>query len=154
MKLSKHGIELIQRYEGFRSCPYLDAVNIPTIGYGTTHYNNGTKVTLHDRCLKKEEATEIMRQEIDKVYGHAVNVYVQIPLTQNEFDALVSFTYNEGPGALKTSHLLRYINAGKLSDAANEFYWWTKAGGRILKGLKKRRNEERLMFIGDLDGLV
>jgi len=150
LKIGKHGLDIIKKYEGFRAAPYLDVRGIPTIGYGTTHYENGVAVTLKDKPINYIRAGEIMQHEVDKIYGHAVNIYVQTQITQNEFDALVSFTYNEGPQALHTSHLLRYVNSNRMRDAANEFYKWTRAGARHYKGLKKRRNEERLLFLGEI----
>jgi lysozyme len=150
MKISENGLKIIKNYEGYRAMPYLDSVGIPTIGFGTTHYENGVAVTLNDRAIDHDRASEIMEHEVNKIYGHAVNTYVQTQLTQNEFDALVSFTYNEGPQALRTSHLLRYVNLKLMREAGNEFRRWDKAGGRVLKGLKKRRNEERLLFLGEI----
>ena len=151
MKLSNHGIDFIKHYEGFSASPYLDAVGIPTIGYGITHYDSGRRVSMADRPISEFGAMTVLKHEINKIYGHAVNTYVQVPITQNQFDALTSFTYNEGPRAFKTSTMLKYINEGKFDLAQHEFRRWTKAGGRILKGLQKRREAERRLFVKDIN---
>ena len=147
MKLSNNGIDFIKHYEGFSDEPYRDAVGIPTIGYGITHYDSGRPVLMTDNDISMGGATSVLRHEVDKIYGHAVNTYVQVPITQNQFDALTSFVYNEGPRAFKTSTMLRYINKGEFSMASKEFRRWTKAGGRILKGLQTRREAERALFV-------
>ena len=147
MKISDYGIFFIKKYEGFSPDVYVDAVGIPTIGYGTTHYEDGRAVNIVDPSISMDEATELLRMEVDKVYGHAVNTYVQVTITQNMFDALTSFVYNEGPRAFKHSTMLKHINDGRFDLAQHEFRRWTKAGGRVLKGLQKRREAERRLFI-------
>ena len=147
MKISNNGIDFIKHYEGFSSSPYLDAVGIPTIGYGITHYDSGRPVLMTDTDISEGGATSVLRSEVNKVYGHAVNTYVQVPITQNMFDALTSFVYNEGPRAFKYSTMLKHINDGRFDLAQHEFRRWTKAGGRVLKGLQKRREAERRLFI-------
>ena len=149
MKLSDNGVDFIKRYEGFKSQVYLDAVGIPTIGYGTTHYEDHRAVVLTDPAMSEGGATRVLRNEVDRVYGHAVNTYVQVPLNQNQFDALTSFVYNEGPRAFKHSTMLKYINQNRFDLAALEFRRWTKAGGRTLKGLQTRREAERALFVKD-----
>jgi len=148
MKISDIGLDLIKKFEGFRSEPYRDSVGVCTIGYGTTMYPDGTKVRCNDHPLTKHEATEIMRHEIDTIYGAAVNRYVGSNVTQNQFDALVSFAYNLGIGALKRSTLLKHHNGSNHDRAALEFHKWTHAGGKQLKGLVKRRAEESKLYIG------
>ena len=91
-ELSDNGVKLIKKFEGFRPKPYLDQALVPTIGYGTTHYHH-RPVRMDDKPISKKEATYLMRSQIDMTYGKAVNHYVHVPITQNQFDALVSFTY-------------------------------------------------------------
>ena len=146
MKISERGLELIKDFESFRSKPYLDAVNVPTIGYGTTYYSNGKKVTLKDKPISKKKATEILRHQIDSHYADAVNRYSNVKMTQNQFDALVSFAYNVGVYALQKSTLLKYHNQKKFKKASNEFLRWDHAGGRRLRGLTIRRATERCLY--------
>ena len=147
MKISKKGIDLIARFEGFRAKPYHCSAGVSTIGYGTTIYPNGNHVTMKDKAINKEDAKSIMKYMIDRDYGEAVNRYVKIPLTQNQYDALVSFTYNLGKGALKSSTLLKRVNQGKMKKASKEFLKWTHSNGKVLAGLVKRRKAESEMFL-------
>ncbi len=146
MKISDKGIDEIKKYEGFVPHPYLDVAMVPTIGYGTTHYM-GRPVSLDDHDISEKTATQFLRDQVDAIYGKAVNHYVRVPMTQNQFDALVSFTYNEGTHALKTSHLLKKINAGKLTDAKAEFSKWKYANGRANRGLLARRESEASLYL-------
>ncbi len=146
MKISEHGLEEIKKYEGFRSGPYLDVAGVPTIGYGTTHYIE-RPVSLGDHHISKKTATKFLRDQVDTIYGKAVNHYVKVPITQNQFDALVSFTYNEGVGSFKRSTLLKKLNKGKLKNAKKEFRKWKYANGKVNKGLLARRDSEASLFL-------
>ena len=147
MEISKQGIELIAEFEGFRSKPYLCPAGVPTIGYGTTWYPNGSHVKLSDKPISREEALTILKYQVDRSYGASVDRYVQVDLTQNQYDALVSFTYNLGAGNLKSSTLLKKVNQKKFARASREFLKWDKAGGRRLKGLTRRRKAESELFL-------
>lgn len=147
MKASPACIGLIRQCEGFSPVPYLDPVGIPTIGYGSTFYPGGRPVTMSDQPIDEFHATEIMRSTLS-TYEDAVYRYVQVPMTKHQFDALVSFTYNVGTRNFKTSTMLKKINARDFAGAAEEFPKWTSAGGRRLKGLVKRRELERRLFLG------
>ena len=147
MKTSQAGIDLIKSFEGFRSAPYRDAVGIPTIGYGMTIYPDGRKVTMQDKPITEAEGVEGLRNLLGR-YEAAVERYVQIHLCQHQFDALVSFASNVGNEALRTSTLMRYLNQGDLTSAANQMLRWNRAGGRVLAGLTRRRQAERAMFLG------
>ena len=128
--------------------PYLDVALVPTIGYGTTHYGiDGRAVTLSDHAISKEVATKLMRDQIDATYGKAVNHAVRVPITQNQFDSLVSFTYNEGVGALRSSTLLKKLNKGKKLQADKEFAKWNRANGKVNRGLVRRRKLEAKLFL-------
>ena len=146
MTISDKGIELIEMFESFRAEPYLDAVGVPTIGFGTTRYSNGERVRMDDKPISRDEAADIMRKQINDTYGAAVNKYATAPTTQDQFDALTSFTYNLGTGSLRKSTLLKYHNEKNYGMAANEFKKWVKAGGVTLKGLVNRRNAERELY--------
>ena len=147
MEISKQGIELIAEFEGFRSKPYLCPAGVPTIGYGTTWYPNGSHVKMSDKAISREEALTILKYQVDRSYGASVDRYVQVDLTQNQYDALVSFTYNLGAGNLKSSTLLKKVNQKKFARASREFLKWDKAGGRRLKGLTRRRKAESELFL-------
>ncbi len=144
--ISKKGLELIADFEGFRSKPYHCSAGVSTIGFGTTHYEGGKHVTMLDKPISKERAYEILRYEVAHHYGAAVDRYIREDTSQNQRDALISFTYNLGVGALRGSHLLKYHNQGRYKEAANEFGKWTHSGGKVLKGLVSRRQKERELY--------
>ena len=140
LAVSPAGLDLIERFEGFRADWYLDPVGVPTIGFGWT----GPLPAGTAPPLARADARRLLRETVG-VYAAAVREAVAVPLAQGQFDALVSFTYNLGPGALRRSTLLRRINAGDPA-AAEEFDRWTFAGGRRLPGLVRRRAAERALF--------
>ena len=147
MKISEKGLNLIKKYEGFSSRPYMCPANVPTIGYGSTYYPNGTKVKLSDDSISEEEATQILEYIAQKDFGSAVNKFVIVELTQNQFDALVSFAYNIGRTAFENSTLLKLLNRGEYEAAAEQFEKWNKSGGKVLSGLTKRRFDEQKLFL-------
>ena len=137
------GIALIKQYEGLRLTTYKDAVGIPTIGYG--HVENpippgGT------RTITAEDAEQILREDLQR-FEHDVNNMLTVEVTQNQFDALVSFAFNLGPANLKSSTLLRKVNSGDFNGAAEEFPKWNHAGGQVLAGLTASRNAEKNLFL-------
>ena len=138
MQTSINGIKLIKKFEGYRSCPYLCAADVPTIGYGATYYpSTKKKVTMEDECINESEAEEMLSQML-KRYEDGVARYVKPKLTSYQFDALVSFAYNCGLGALKSSTLLKRINNDPNDpDIARQFNRWNKANGLINRGLSK-----------------
>ena len=149
MKITKtgnEGIELIKTFEGFRSAPYKCPAGIPTIGYGATFYPNGKKVTMADKSITEVEATELLKSML-KSFEQYVDSYCIDSITQNQFDALVSFCYNLGPANLKSSTLLKKVNANPNDPTINaEFVKWTKAGGKTLAGLVRRREAESKLY--------
>ena len=147
MRISEKGLNLIKKYEGFSSRPYMCPANIPTIGYGSTYYPNGSKVKLSDDSISEEEATQILEYIAQKDFGSAVNKFVIVELTQNQFDALVSFAYNIGRTAFENSTLLKLLNRGEYEAAAEQFEKWNKSGGKVLSGLTKRRFDEQKLFL-------
>ena len=144
LALSVAGIVFIQKYEGTSLNAYLDVGQVPTICTGSTrNVFVGQKATL-------AECEERLRE--DTTYaGVAVQRYVQTKLSQGQYDALVSFVFNVGPGAFKKSTLLRKLNAGECHAAAREFLRWNKAQGKVYPGLTKRRAAEKEMFEKDCD---
>lgn len=146
MNTSKKGIELIKRYEGFESLPYLDAVGVPTIGFGATHYGNGIKVRMSDKSITEKEGTDLLIRMLES-YENSVKMLVTRAINQNQFDALVSFTYNLGAANISKSTLLKKVNANPCDlSIADEFMKWDKAGGKKLNGLVRRRKEESELY--------
>ena len=145
MTTGKKGIDLIKKYEGLSLKPYLCPANIPTIGYGSTIYPDGTKVSMKDAPITKDRAEEILKFVLT-TFERAVNKLVTVPITQNQFDALVSFTYNVGGVHLADSTLLKMLNNGDYAGASEQFGRWAKAGGKTLPGLVARRESEKELF--------
>lgn len=146
MKLDLNGYNLICEFEGLKLKPYLCSAKIPTIGYGNTYYTNGKRVTLLDDEITKEYAFEIFKTIADK-FAKRVDDMVKTELTQNQFNALVSFAYNVGTGAFATSTLLKKVNVNP-NDATikNEFLKWVRANKKVIQGLVNRRNKEALIY--------
>jgi lysozyme len=145
-KTSKKGIDLIKKYEGFRSEPYLCPANVATIGFGTTFYPDGNKVKLTDSPISETIAEVILKRQLEK-FEQYVDSYCIDSINQNQFDALVSFCYNLGPTNLKSSTLLKKVNKNPNDPTIkDEFMKWVKAGGKTLKGLVKRREEEAQLY--------
>lgn len=141
MRTSEKGLALIRQFEGLRLRAYKDAVNVATIGYGTTR---GVKM---GQEITRERAEELLREDVAR-FEEYVDRLVTVPLTQGQWDALVSWVYNLGPGALEKSTMLRRLNAGDYARAAAELERWNRAGGHVLAGLVRRRAAERAMFEG------
>lgn len=138
-EISQAGLDLIKRSEGQRLVAYMDSAGVWTIGYGSTiDVAPGMKITAG-------QAEERLKKDVQDA-AKCVNECVTVPLTQGEFDALVSFTFNLGCGSLKKSTLLRLLNEGDKDAAGYEFRKWNKAGGQVLAGLSRRRYEEAKMF--------
>lgn len=139
MKTSKAGIDLIKSFEGCRLVAYKCPAGVWTIGYGHTFgVRAGQKIT-------QKQAEDFLKSDL-QVYEKGVEKAVRVKLNQNQFDALVSFSYNCGLGALRSSTLLKKLNKGDYKGASAEFPRWNKANGRILAGLKRRRKEEKALF--------
>jgi lysozyme len=137
---------MIKSFEGFRGTPYKCPAGIPTIGYGATFYPNGKKVTMSDAAITEEQATELLAHMLVS-FEKYVDSYCIDSITQNEFDALVSFAYNLGPANLKASTLLKKVNANPNDESIRlEFMKWVKAGGKTLKGLVRRREAEANLY--------
>lgn len=142
---SEEGVDLITGFEGTRFTAYDDGVGVWTIGTGTTVYPNGEKVKQGDTCTP-EQAKAYFKHDLAK-FEKAVNESVTVTLTQNQFDALVSLTYNIGSGAFKSSNLLKLLNKGDYQGAADQLLRWNKAKGKVLNGLVRRREAERVLFL-------
>ena len=145
MQTSDKGIAPIKQFEGCRLTAYQDSVGVWTIGYGWTQPVDGKPIRA-GMTIKQETAERLLKTGLVS-YESDVSRLVKVGLTQGQFDALVSFTYNLGSRSLSTSTLLRKLNAGDYAGAADEFLSWNKAGGKVLNGLTRRREAERALFL-------
>jgi lysozyme len=139
------GLSLIRQAEGLRLRAYLCPANVWTIGIGTTVYPDGRKVRSGDKCTA-QQADRYLAHDLQE-FERAVAAMVTVPVTSNQFSALVSLAYNIGISALRGSTLLRLLNAGDYAGAANQFLRWNRGGGRVLPGLVTRRRAERALFL-------
>ncbi|PCO07533.1 muraminidase [Enterobacter hormaechei] len=145
MQTSDKGVALIKQFEGCKLTAYQDSVGVWTIGYGWTHPVDGKPIRA-GMTIKQETAERLLKTGLVS-YESDVSRLVKVGLTQGQFDALVSFTYNLGARSLSTSTLLRKLNIGDYAGAADEFLRWNKAGGKVLNGLTRRREAERALFL-------
>jgi len=145
MQTSDKGIALIKEFEGCKLTAYQDSVGVWTIGYGWTQPVDGKPIRA-GMTIKQETAERLLKTGLVS-YESDVSRLVKVGMTQGQFDALVSFTYNLGARSLSTSTLLRKLNAGDYTGAAAEFMSWNKAGGKVLNGLTRRREAERALFL-------
>ncbi|KWW18795.1 muraminidase [Pseudomonas putida] len=140
MRTSQRGLSLIKSFEGLRLHAYQDSVGVWTIGYGATR---GVKAGMK---ISKEQAERMLLNDVQR-FEPEVERLITAPLNQNQWDALISFTYNLGAANLESSTLRRLINAGDYKSAAEQFSRWNKAGGQVLAGLTRRRAAERELFL-------
>ena len=140
-KMQTVNYEIIKQFEGLRLEAYKCPADVWTIGYGHTN-----KVKSGD-AITEGEADILLALDVQEA-ERAVSSYVDVDINQNQFDALVSFVYNLGAGNFKSSTLLKKLNQGDYLGAANEFHRWNKAGGKVLRGLVRRREAEANLFIG------
>jgi lysozyme len=156
VKVSQKCIEQIKKDEGVRSRPYQCPALLWTVGVGHVIDPNHAKVPLADRkqlpipagwdrVLSSEEIDEILRKDLNRFEAGVLRL-IKVPLTQGQFDALVSFSFNVGLGNLQNSTLRMKVNRSEYEAAAEQFLVWTKAGGKVLPGLVKRRTHEKEMF--------
>jgi lysozyme len=139
MKISQEGLALIKRFEGCRLEAYKCSANVLTIGYGHT---GGVKET---DTITQEEADELLEKDVLK-FEEYVEDNVIVELDQSQFDALVAWTFNLGPGNLRESTMLKKLNDSDYASVPSEMKRWNKAGGKTLDGLIRRRNAEALLF--------
>lgn len=138
-----HGIELIKRFEGFEPRIYLDAAGYPTIGFG--HLVREYEREAFQNGISEASGEDLLINDIIAA-ERAVLRLIKVPLTDGQFDALVSFTFNLGSGALQRSTLRRKVNREEHADVPAEFMKWVWAGGKKLKGLIRRRSAESLLY--------
>jgi len=144
MNIGKQGLDLIKQFEGLKLKAYKCPAGVWTIGYGHT------KTVKPNLVITEAEATKLLLKDLAWVEA-AVDQHVTSPINQQQYDALCSFTYNVGATALKRSTLVRLLNAGDYEGAAAQFKRWNKAGGKTLRGLTRRREAERALFVSKTD---
>ncbi len=140
--ITQTGLGLIKRFEGFRDAIYLDAVGLPTIGYGhlirvDEDFSQG---------ITEQEAEILLAKDV-RTAEYAVVRLIDVPLTDGQFDALVSFTFNLGSGALQRSTLRRKVNREEHAEVPRELLRWVWAGGKRLRGLMRRRTAEGKLYV-------
>jgi lysozyme len=156
VKVSQKCIEQIKKDEGVRSRPYQCPALLWTVGVGHVIDPNHAKVKLADRkqlpipagwdrVLSATEIDEILKKDLNRFEAGVLRL-IKVKLTQGQFDGLVSFSFNVGLGNLQNSTLRMKLNRGDYEGAAEQFLVWTKAGGKVLKGLVIRRTHEKEMF--------
>ena len=151
MKISQYGREHLKRSEGSKNKVYRDSAGFRTIGVG--HLLTRSEITSGKIYIGKKiaywakkgltdsEVLELLDQDLDR-FENAVNRAVKVKLTQHQFDALTSFSFNVGAGAFRRSTLLKRVNARRFKDVPAQFRRWNRAGGRVVQGLKNRRRRE------------
>ncbi len=145
-KINKAGLDLIKEFEGFSAKPYLCPVKICTIGYGNTRYLHGGKVKLTDPSISLEAAEQLLAATLGQ-YEKDIDAYCVDTLNENQFSALVSFAYNCGAANLKSSTLLKKVNANPNDPTiAAEFAKWNRGGNKVLAGLTRRRLRESQLY--------
>ena len=141
MKISQYGIDLIKHFEGCELQAYQCAAGVWTIGYGHT------KGVQPGDEWSEDHANHMLEVELEE-YENYVSTAVTVPLSQNQFDALVSWVYNLGNGNLTSSTMLKVLNSGDYDGVPAQIKRWNKAGGKVLEGLNRRRQAEADMFVG------
>lgn len=142
MNISEEGLSLIKKFEGLELEAYKCAAGVWTLGYGHTAGVQEGDV------WSEEQANEQLKIDMH-IYAGYINDHVTCPLSQNQFDALVSWVYNLGPTNLRNSTLLKVLNSGDYEGVPAQIKRWNKAGGKVLEGLIRRREAEALLFEGN-----
>ncbi|MDQ3919520.1 MAG: lysozyme [Acidobacteriota bacterium] len=158
MQMSQHGLQLLEQWEGFKLQVYKDSAGLPTVGVGHlitkseqasgTININGVPVK-YAGGLTQQQVTDLLAQDVVPAQN-AVNNGVKVALNQNQFDALVSFTFNVGVGAFTGSTLLKVLNQGQYDQVPTQLLRWTRAGGKVVQGLVNRRNNEIKLWNGQI----
>lgn len=146
MIVNQAAIDLIKEFEGFEPKAYRDPVGIWTIGYGTTEMAGVGIDPKAGMTITQDDAERYLQLAVQK-FAASVEDLIDVPVTENQFGALVSLAYNIGPSALAKSTVMKRLNAGDYQGAADAFAMWNKAGGKVLPGLTRRRAAERALFL-------
>lgn len=141
-RISENGLSIIKKFEGFSAKTYLDLAGIPTIGYGITD----KRYAFEGNTITREFAEQLLIQHVAQDEGVCRNL-IKVPLSQPQWDSVISLCYNIGTGAFARSTLLRKLNASDFTGAYAEFPKWNRADGKVVRGLVNRRKEEAEMFL-------
>ena len=145
MSMSYSGLQMMMKAEGLRLEAYRCPANVLTIGYGHT----GADV-VEGMLINEAQAEALLKKDIEFA-ERGVREYAAVPLTQGQFNSLVDFAFNCGVGAMRGSTMLRRLNSKDYAGAADALLLWNQAGGRVMAGLTKRRQEEKAMFLSDTE---
>jgi lysozyme len=146
MKINTAGLDIIKYYEGWSSTVYKCPAGVGTIGYGSTWDMNGKRITMDHKKITKDYGEQLLLRELRHI-NYAMKKLIKAELTENMYSSLASLTYNIGSGNLQHSTLRMKLNKGLYEVAADEFLKWRKAGGKVLKGLVRRRAREQELFL-------
>ena len=158
MQMSQHGLSLLEQWEGFKLQVYKDSAGLPTIAVGhllTRSELTSGKIVINGVPVKysggltQQQVTDLLAQDVVPAQ-QAVNTGVKVALNQNQFDALVSFTFNVGNGAFLGSTLLKVLNQGQYDQVPTQLLRWTRAGGVVVQGLVNRRQNEIKLWNGQV----
>jgi lysozyme len=158
MQMSEHGLGLLQKWEGFELKVYKDSAGLPTIGVGhllTRSELTSGKIVIngvpvqYSAGLTNQQALDLLGQDV-KPAERAVNTGVKVALNQNQFDALVSFTFNVGGAAFTSSTLLKVLNQQQNDEVPKQFLRWVRSGGQVVQGLLNRRQNEISLWNGQV----
>ncbi|HTG15306.1 MAG TPA: lysozyme [Blastocatellia bacterium] len=158
MQMSENGLELLKQWEGFKLNVYNDSAGLPTIGVGhliTQPERNSGNIVINGVAVKyaggltDQQVVDLLSQDVQPA-EQSVNNGVKVPLNQNQFDALVSFTFNVGGGAFAGSTLLKVLNQKQYTEVPNQLLRWTKSGGNVVQGLVNRRQNEIKLWNGQI----
>jgi lysozyme len=158
MQMSEQGLELLKQWEGFKLNVYNDSAGLPTIGVGhliTQSERSSANIVINGVAVKyaagltDQQVVDLLSQDVQPA-EQSVNNGVKVPLNQNQFDALVSFTFNVGGGAFAGSTLLKVLNQRQYTEVPNQLLRWTKAGGKVVQGLVNRRQNEIKLWNGEI----
>ena len=150
--MTQRGIALVKEFEGYHKClpddtakPYLCPANVPTVGYGTTYYEDGRRVRLSDPAISRQKAETLLSRQL-LVYLNSVDRKIAVTLHEYMRDACGSLAYNIGTGAFGKSTAARMINQQRWGEVPRAFAMWRMGGGRVLAGLERRRQAEIALF--------
>jgi lysozyme len=149
--IKERGLDLVKHFESLFLKAYQDPVGVWTIGWGHTGLKHNDGTVHKGRAITEDDAHELLRHDME-TFAERVAEFITVPLNDDQFDALVSFDFNTG--GLAKSTLRKKLNAGDYEGAANEFPKWNKAGGKVLRGLTRRRKSEQNLFLGKADYIV
>jgi lysozyme len=146
MKINDAALALIREFEGFRADAYQDAVGVWTIGFGTTASAGVGIAPARGMRISEETANRYLEAALNKFAGQIAPLLKREP-TENQYGAMMSLAYNIGPTGFARSSVLKRFNEGNIPAAADAFLLWNKAGGKVLRGLVRRREAERALFL-------